>query len=385
MVDVRHGRAYVLGDRDLLASIHRAGVPVTAVCRRTAPARFSRYTSRWLEDSRPEEDALSATLREDAGRVTGPAVLFYEQDDDLLFVSRRREELSGALRFVIAEAHLVERLMDKGAFQALAEELDLPVPVGRRVDLTGSSPDLRGISYPVLVKPLRREQAWERVSATKAVLASGPEELAELGKRLAPGHAGVLVQQPVAGPETRIESYHVYVDAAGEIVAEFTGRKIRTYPSELGHSTALVTTDCADVVSLGRDIVRKLGLRGVAKLDFKRDPEDRLWLLEVNPRFTLWHHVAAAAGLNIPAIVWADLTGGARPPAARARAGVRWCRVERDVLAARQEGMGLAAWLRWLSHCETRAGLDPLDPVPVLSKMVMPAYERARRLVHRGR
>ena len=55
------------------------------------------------------------------------------------------------------------------------------------------------------------------------------------------------------------------------------------------------------------------GLTGVAKLDFKRDRSGKLHLFEINPRFTLWHHAAAIAGVNIPALVYADLTGAPWP------------------------------------------------------------------------
>ena len=64
-------------------------------------------------------------------------------------------------------------------------------------------------------------------------------------------------------------------------------------------------------------IVERLALTGVAKLDFKRDPQGNLRLLEINPRFNLWHHAGAIAGVNIPALVYADLAGLPRPPVIR--------------------------------------------------------------------
>ena len=44
----------------------------------------------------------------------------------------------------------------------------------------------------------------------------------------------VLAQELIPGPETCIESYHVYVDGEGEVVGQFTGKKIRTYPERFG-------------------------------------------------------------------------------------------------------------------------------------------------------
>jgi D-aspartate ligase len=120
---------------------------------------------------------------------------------------------------------------------------------------------------------------------------------------------------------------------------------------EFGRTTAATVTDTDDVRRLGREVVSRLGLRGVAKVDFKRAPDGRLWLLEVNPRYTLWLHPAARAGVNIPAMVWADLSGQSRPPATPLRTGVSWCS-SWDLQAARQWGLPLKEWLD--------------DPIPML-------------------
>jgi predicted ATP-grasp superfamily ATP-dependent carboligase len=132
---------------------------------------------------------------------------------------------------------------------------------------------------------------------------------------LAHDHRQVIAQEIVPGPESRIESYHVHVDAGGTVRAEFTGRKVRTHPAAMGHSTALTTTDEPDVRRLGRELTERVAHRGVAEFDFKRDPDARRWLLEVNPRFSLWHHVGAAAGVNIPESVWRELLRARAPPA----------------------------------------------------------------------
>lgn len=370
-------RAFVMGDRDLAVPLHAAGAPVTMVSPPVGVSRFSRYVSGWLQDPRPDEDALLAGLLAEARRG-GPVVLFYQGDEDLLFVSRRRDELSPTMHFAIPTADLVEKLVDKAAFQELATQEGLPVPYAQVLDL--ARPVLNeGLSFPLLVKPQRRERSWNDSHPAKAALVHDRRELDSLVTRLAVDHDRLIIQRPVPGPETRMESYHVYVDSSGRVAAEFTGQKLRTYPMAMGHSTAVVTTEAPDVAHLGRSIVEQLQLRGVAKLDFKRDDEGRLWLLEVNPRFNLWHHVGAAAGVNIPAFVWADLLGLPRPARTPARSGVAWCRVERDRLAAREAGIDSWRWLRWAAGCETRSGLDPADPLSLLAgKVVSPIYRKLR-------
>jgi predicted ATP-grasp superfamily ATP-dependent carboligase len=158
----------------------------------------------------------------------------------------------------------------------------------------------------------------------------------------------------------------VYVDESGSPVAQFTGRKIRTYPTNFGDSTALEITDAPDVAELGNDIVRRLRLRGVAKLDFKRGPDGTLHLLEINPRFTLWHHPGAHAGVNIPQLVFQDLTGRPRPDVQAAKAGVRWCKIWMDHAAARVNGLSWLQWMFWVAGCEAKSALAWDDPAPLI-------------------
>jgi predicted ATP-grasp superfamily ATP-dependent carboligase len=366
--------ACVMGSMNLLRPLGLAGVRCAAVAPPGSPtlhSRFTRAAIEWPDVSQDEEGLVEALLRFAAAQPA-PPVLYYEEDDQLLFVSRHRARLAPAFRFVIADADLVETLVDKARFQAFAERLGLPVPRTRRLHPTpGSAPPDLDLRFPLVVKPLTRGEAWFGIElAGKAVQVDGPEELRALWPRLVAVGIELLAQELIPGPETRIESYHVYVDAAGATAGEFTGRKIRTYPTAFGHSTALTITDAdteaADVAALGRDLVRRLNLRGVAKFDFKRAPDGALSLLEVNPRFNLWHHLGAIAGVNLPALVYADMTGQPRPAAGCARPGANWCRPAGDLFAARDGGVPLGAWLLWTLRCEAKQAIAWDDPMPLV-------------------
>lgn len=367
--------ACVLGDMDLVRPLGLAGIRCAVVGPPGGATAHSRFTERLIPWEGGNDEALvDRLLRFGAAQAEKP-VLYMEEDAQLLMVSRHRDRLSAVFRFALADADLVETLVDKGRFQALAERLDLPVPRTRRLSPLpgGEAPDL-DLRYPVIVKPLTRRPPWDEIEGLgKAIRLNGDDELRALWPRLIAVGIDLLAQELIPGPETRIESHHVYIDADGAVAGEFTGRKIRTYPVDYGHSTALTITDIdgggADVAALGREIAARIGLKGVAKFDFKRDPDGRLHLLEINPRFNLWHHLGAVAGVNLPAMVQADLTGRPRPDPrpgpAKARPGACWCHISKDRLAARDSGVPTARWLAWVARCEAKA-ITPDDPMPFL-------------------
>jgi predicted ATP-grasp superfamily ATP-dependent carboligase len=371
-----------MGDMDLVRPLGLAGIGCAVVAPAGSPpthSRFTRATIPWGDFWGGGEELVEALVRFGSAQPE-PPVLFYQEDSQLLLVSRHRDRLARAFRFAIADAELVEDLVDKGRFQALAERLGLPVPATRRVRPAADSDpaDLGGLRFPVVIKPLTRDSRWSAIGgAGKAVHAETPEALRDLWPRLAAAGGELLVQELIPGPETRIESYHAYVDERGEVVAEFTGRKIRTLPPSFGHSTAVEISDAADVAALGQTLAERLGLRGVAKFDFKRAPDGALHLLEVNPRFNLWHHLGAVAGVNLPALVHADMAGSPRPAVSPARAGATWCRPADDWRAARASGVPLSSWLPWMLRCDANATVDRRDPMPLLNGEL---YQRVRRL-----
>jgi D-aspartate ligase len=362
--------ACVLGEIETVRPLALAGIRSAVVAHPGDPARYSRFVDTVIDwiDPWTEPARLVDRLLDFARTQNEKPVLFYDGDWDLLLVSRYRDALAEGFRFVVAESDLVEDLVEKERFQTLAERLDLPVPRARPLALTNGKlgGDL-GLRFPIIVKPLTRQHAlWQPLSEAKAIQVDDPAQLEAVLPSLVASNATFLAQELIPGPETRIESYHTYVDADGSVAGEFTGRKIRTHPRGFGYSTALETTGDRAVADAGREIVRRLELQGVAKLDFKRAEDGTLYLLEVNPRFSLWHHLGARAGLNLTYLVYCDLVGIPRPQTGRVRPGVRWCSPLRDRQAAREEGIPFLHWLRWTLGCEAKAALAWNDPGPAV-------------------
>jgi predicted ATP-grasp superfamily ATP-dependent carboligase len=374
-----------MGNTNLVRALGLAGISSTPVARADSPTAYSRFVDERVDwaDNWGDGPGMLRNLLAFAERQPAPPVLFYQHDGDLVFVSRHRDELRPAFRFVIASRDRVDQLVDKTQFAVLATTRGLPVPPSVVVvpGFEREVPELP-LEFPVILKPLtRRDLLWRPLAGkAKALRVDSQRRLAELWPRLVEADIELVAQELIAGGEERIESYHVYVDERGEVAGEFTGRKIRTLPATYGETTALEITDEGDVREIGRHCVSELGLRGVAKLDFKRDPSGRLFLLEVNARFNLWHLPGAVAGVNLPALVYADLADLPRPPAGPARAGVTWSVPWFDLAAARRARTSLPRWLAWQARCDTRHVMALDDPMPFVRGMLM---RRARNRLRR--
>lgn len=378
---MRTPSACVLGDLDMVAPLVLAGIQCAVVAPPGDPARYSRRAMalEWADPQTAPHQLLG--LLERHSRTCGEKpVLFYQTDAFTSFVSTYRDRLARHFTFVIASVEHIQALTDKVRFRELAEDALLPVPTTHTLATADDAPLHVPLTFPALIKPPTRDDArWGKVERiSKVVEVTDMHHLRALWPRLS-GYGGeVVLQELVPGPETAIVSYHCYA-RAGTVVADFTGAKLRTRPAKYGHSTALSIHYDPEVLELGRDVIRRIGLDGVAKLDFKRTPERRLALLEINPRFNLWHHPAALAGVNLPALVWSDLTGARRPPISAPSSGVCWMSPW-DLQAARDEGVPLRAWLTWAHRCQARSMMSARDPLPFLRLCV----QRAGRWI-RGR
>jgi D-aspartate ligase len=379
--------ACVLGGLSLIRALGRAQIPVACVVTpetREQPS-FSRYVRRTLvaPSAVTDPEGLITELLRFSSSLSTPPVLFVDNDDDLLFVSRNRERLAPSFLFALPPPELLEELVDKRRFTALAKRKNLPTPETHVIAQGTATRDPRVRTwsrFPCILKPgLRTHWAGRRLAhhviggTQKAICVKSHAELQAMAPALETHPSDFILQPLIVGGEEQIVSYHAYVDN-GVVIADFTGRKVRTAPREYGFSTYVRITDDERVRRIGRDVVARLGFRGVIKLDLKEDKRDgRLYLLEANPRFNLWHHPGAVAGVNLPALVYRDLVspGTARRHQRRARADVRWMWALADLHEYRVAGeLDPLRWLRELAGADVVEDLCWSDPLPGVARLV---------------
>lgn len=360
-LDSRRPPVVLLGGINLVRTLGLAGIPaIVASPDAHDPALASRYCAGRclippLDSGEPAVDAL-VSIGDRLTTALGRRVpLMYGSDGALELLHAHRERLQRYFLFLVSDRNVGTALTAKDAFARFGLDRGLPLP--RELHWEGIGPDsLRATKHEVMVKPRVKvdwhaspvcQRLFDGVGKAR-VFASGAEVLAHPVVRLY--HDQLTFQEYIPGDDTCLWSYHGFADENGEVLVSFVGRKIRTYPAGNGESAYIEIAGDESLEEVGRGVAARCPIKGVFKMDFKRDPRDGRWhLLEINGRFNLWNYLGAANGVNLMAVAYAYLVDGIAPAPQRAAHAYRWLSLRLDFkayreLAARGE-LGLARWL----------------------------------------
>jgi predicted ATP-grasp superfamily ATP-dependent carboligase len=385
--------ALVCGDLNLLRCLTGRGFPVAVVASdpREPTLRSRHAGEKFVIASPVDAERAVVDLEALAQRFAKRPVLYYGNDATLLLLSRARERLGKGFRFSLPPSELVEALVDKARFSELARLRRLRIPETVHSEQLSSARELLAeVGVPCAFKPnnhtgwLSRRAAVDHVPK-KALRADTREQALALYDELSP-FGPFVVQRWVEGGEDSVLSFHCYANDQSRVLGWFVGRKIRTYPKEAGVSTYLELVRDEEVARAGMDIVSRLGIVGPLKIDFKRDERTRrLYVLELNPRFTLWCYLGTAAGVNLPAIAYNSLLGLPLPLPQTYRTDIRWLSFGNDVRtflrSYRPAGdLGILEWLGSYRSKKVYEVFSWTDPAPSVAKMLDYARRASSRV-----
>jgi D-aspartate ligase len=314
-------------------------------------------------------DRLLEALERRASDWRGWAVL-PANDEALAALGRDHDRLSRTYRVLSPPAEIADCFLDKTRMLAVAEAVGLDLPRRYGPATAAASTALR---FPVLVKPDVSHRFRARFGC-KLFAAPDRRALEDAVARLRESGLSGHVFDCVPGSDREIHAYCTYVDAAGEPRGGVTVRKIRQGPPRFGVACVAEIVDDEPVL---RDatlaILRRVGFRGIASAEFKRDPRDgRFRFLEVNGRSVIYNGLLRRGGVDLTTLAWADQVCGAPLDATPNGWPGVWVNVHADLLyalAARGDG---APSLRELLATYRRPMVEALwsarDPRPFLAQ-----------------
>jgi len=190
---------------------------------------------------------------------------------------------------------------------------------------------------------------------------------------------GAIVQEYIPGDVTRLAMLLVLFGPDSRLVAAFTSRKLRQYPSAGGAMTAGESTAEVQLLEQLLPLFEAWQWRGPAEVDLKLDERDgRYKVLEVNPRLPAYLRLVVDCGLDLPALA----AGLALDPAAVSPVPFPAYVAGRNYVCPGPFGRGLLAELQAGGPCWSKlaAALDDArgtrlggvwdDPLPFLGRLV---------------
>lgn len=301
-----------------IRSLGRAGIRVLAVDHRPSALGFrSRYAEPFLcADAHADPTRFVASIR-----ALGEVVVFPTHDGQLNLIAQHLGDLE--VRGPFPDWKILERVQSK------REQLDRAVVAGVDVPQTRyprTAAEARAaaeeIGLPVLVKPedhVGFKQRFRRQAFRCETLDDADDAYARAEE------FGPMVQELIPGGDDTLYTVGSYLARDGRPLGIFSGRKLRQTPPGIGTCRVGEAVWVQDAVDAALRLLAAFDYFGLSQVEFRRDPRDgKFKLMEINPRLWQWHSLAAACGVDLPRIAYADLVGEAPERATMSGEGKRW-------------------------------------------------------------
>src|SRR5579859_5925574 len=386
-------------------SLGRHGIPVYALNdRRRDPLRFSRYCRgcfvypddptqprAYAGDSVANEDVLAKLLLEWGARFQSKPVLFATSDWFARFLSNQQERLRDKFLFHWVAPDLFTTIVDKGRMVGFCERAGVRVP---RTHSTRPEDDMaqitRNFVYPALIKPIHRYTAGFPVESAKVLIAQNEREALAFFEKYPQLKGATLMQELIEGADDQVFQCTALINHAGEIAAYSTVRKLRQYPPGYG-SMCYGRTERNDAMAAEAfKLLRALGYRGLGSIEFKYRERDRgYYFIEMNTRLPWYNGLFADAGVNLPLLAYADLTGSFRkfappPPGPQQHDATSWVSYHnyRSSYADAKQKTS-SSFGAHVAQARSYAWWNWQDPVPFFASGLLAARGAAGRILRR--
>ena len=334
-------------------------------------AHHSRFVNKHYDliDTGYDPEALTGFLESKIDERKG-YFLFPTGDEALAILSSRRDRLDGFYKVMAPPWELTRQILSKDLTYKAAQDAGVDIP-----RLYGYASEAKSIiekiKFPVVVKPIDSRR-FVGVFGLKLFVATDKTELLDCVRRLEEFRLDALIMDLVPGPDSHFYNYTVYIDRSGEPAAELAIRKLRKSPPFYG------VTRVAEIVDANRlreptiELLRRIGWRGIASVEYKLDPRDGKYrLMEINGRGFLIQGLAYRAGINYPLLGWREYAMGEKVSARRNDWNGVWINLLDDLYFGSFhrgiENLGLDQYLSTYRRPKTYAVWSRTDPAPFVA------------------
>ncbi len=299
-------------------SLGRRGIRVISLGEESESITFeSRYAAERVVYPDPVTDEAGflrvMTALGQRQQAAGRRVVTFPTSDRLVkLFSTHRAHLSQFFHLGLPDRSAVEASLDKLAQYRVAEQIGVPYPRtysnGDHARLVADLASRKAI--PPLFLKARVPLNGHALSRFRRMKLQTPEEAAARVAEAEQLNVPFVVQEIIPGGDDQLYTLGSTMNAQGELVAAFTGRKLRQMPPGFGICRVGENRPVSKVAELGQRLLAALGFHGISQVEFKYDArDDRYKLMEVNPRSWSWIGLPIELGADLPWAMFCETLG----------------------------------------------------------------------------
>lgn len=296
----------------VVRSLAAGGVPVIVVGGRGGGAAMDSRHGRKIAVADTGGEPLLEALSAIGAQTAEQPVLFLTEEKSVRSVSEHRDRIRPRFRIRLPDHARLMTLMDKTPFQKLAADNGFSIPRAVSLRSQGDLASVAQLQFPCVLKPAQKDYSYG-ARFKKAYVVAGIGEVERLFGEIAPVMSDLIVQEWIDGDDSDIYFCLVYMGNEGELVASFTGRKLRSWPPYIGGTASCISApdQSEELTRITVDFFRVAGFSGMGSMEYKRDRRDgRFRMIEPTvARTDFQEEVATANGVNIPLAAYLYETG----------------------------------------------------------------------------
>lgn len=361
----------------VLRSLHKYPVSLLSDNKKS-PAWFSRYGSKTFVESTKSEKIVSELINYAKKNNCHPKthILIMTEEKTVFEVSRCRDQLKDYYQLNLCEHELIVKLQSKKEFQNIAEFYKFPVPKANIITTSTDIRSIRDLEFPCVFKPLEQNPEYSK-KFKKAYKVNSLDEVATLYSEIKLCCPEMILQEWLEGPDSNIYFCLAYCDTFGNVISHFTGRKIRSWPIQVGGTASCTSAFDSDheLLALTQSFTKNISYQGLIGIEYKFDViRNKFYMIEPTVgRTDYQHEIAALSGCNYLEQMITHF-GGLQSQKFVAKNGILWFDEIADANAALAEPNQLP-----VKVCKKVPALRRLsDPMPWLQSIAQRFFNKMR-------
>ena len=268
-------------------------------------ARFSNKVRHIGSIDGSKESLLGQLLR--AQELFGNITVFPTDDSHLLLLRDLEKDIKDFCFIPINTTSLEESLNKSFQYKA-CKEIGIRFPKTMEAYNSSDLDEILDYEFPVIIKPIFRPAHLNNLF--RNFIVRDLEEWNNFKHNIdiyLNENIPIIISEFIPGDDTNIYAYTCYRNKHGNILGEWSGKKLTQHPDISGVFSSASNEAPSEISILGRALVDKLNTFGICEPEFKYDHRDgQMKLMEVNLRSMMWHRVGYLSGVKLHKILLDD-------------------------------------------------------------------------------